>query len=41
MAGKLFMHETITASRWAGIALIVGGVLLVARTASHRSGEPS
>src|SRR5580693_6969794 len=39
LAGKLFMHDTITRWRWAGIGLIVIGVLLVARTASHRSGS--
>jgi uncharacterized membrane protein len=41
LAGKLFMREAITGWRWAGIALIVTGVLLVARTAPHRSGAPS
>jgi uncharacterized membrane protein len=38
LAGKLFMREAITGWRWAGIALIVAGVLLVARTAPHPSG---
>ena len=38
LAGKLFLHESITGWRWAGIVLIVAGVLLVARTAPHRSG---
>lgn len=41
LVGKLFMRETITGWRWAGIVLIVAGVLLVARTAPHRSGAPS
>jgi uncharacterized membrane protein len=41
LAGKLFMREEITGWRWAGIALIVTGVLLVARTAPHRSGAVS
>jgi uncharacterized membrane protein len=41
LVGKLFMRETITGWRWAGIVLIVAGVLLVARTAPHRSGPPS
>lgn len=38
LVGKLFMRETITGWRWAGIGLIVAGVLLVARTAPHHSG---
>ena len=29
LAGRLFLHETITARRWAGIVLIVAGVALV------------
>jgi len=41
LVGKIFMRETITGWRWAGIALIVAGVALVARTATHRSGAPS
>jgi len=41
VAGKLFMHEKTSGWRWAGIALIVAGVLLVARTAPHRPGAPS
>ncbi len=41
LAGKLFMHESITGWRWAGIVLIVAGVGLVARTAPHRSGAAS
>jgi len=40
-AGKLFLHEEISRWRWAGILLIVAGVTLVARTASHHSGAPS
>ena len=41
LAGTLFLHEAITRWRWAGILLIVAGVVLVARTAPHRSGAPS
>ncbi len=38
VVGKLFMHERITGGRWAGIALIVAGVMLVARTNPHHTG---
>lgn len=38
LAGKIFNQEHINGWRWAGIALIVAGVLLVARTAPHRQG---
>ena len=41
LAGTLFLHEEISRWRWAGILLIVAGVVLVARTAPHRSGAPS
>jgi len=41
LAGKLFLGEAISRYRWAGILLIVAGVMLVARTAPHRSGAPS
>ena len=41
LAGKLFMHERTSVWRWAGIVLIVAGVMLVARTAPHRSGAQS
>jgi uncharacterized membrane protein len=41
LAGKLFLHEDISRWRWAGILLIMGGVVLVARTAPHRAGAPS
>ncbi len=33
LAGKLLLHEPISAPRWAGILLIAGGVSLVSRTA--------
>lgn len=29
LAGRLYLHETVTARRWAGIALIVAGAALV------------
>ncbi len=32
LAGKLFLHEPLSAPRWAAILLIAGGVTLVART---------
>ena len=35
--GRLFLHEEITRWRWAGIVLIVVGVTLVARTATHQA----
>jgi drug/metabolite transporter (DMT)-like permease len=40
LAGRLFLHETVTPSRWAGILAIVVGVALVARTAPRESGAP-
>ncbi len=33
LAGKLFLDEPVSATRWAGILLITGGVSLVSRTA--------
>jgi uncharacterized membrane protein len=36
LTGRIFLHEQITARRWAGILLIMAGVALVgARTAPH------
>ncbi|MCU1260019.1 MAG: hypothetical protein JWO80_2904 [Bryobacterales bacterium] len=32
LSGKLFLHETVSMPRWAGIVLIVSGVFLVGRT---------
>ncbi len=29
---RLILHETVTAARWGGVALIVAGIVLVART---------
>ena len=33
IAGRVFLHEQISAARWSGIALIMSGVVLVGRTA--------
>jgi drug/metabolite transporter (DMT)-like permease len=41
LAGKLFLHETISHWRWAGILCIMGGVALVARTPPRQSGAGS
>jgi len=38
LAGRLLLHEAITAWRWAGILLIMAGVILVARTTPRQSG---
>lgn len=38
IVGRVFLHETISNWRWAGIVLIMLGVTLVARTNPHRSG---
>lgn len=32
LSGRLFLDEVVSPTRWAGIALIVGGVILVGRT---------
>lgn len=32
LAGRVFLHEEVSPTRWAGILLIVGGVILVGRT---------
>jgi uncharacterized membrane protein len=32
LAGRLFLSEQVSVARWAGIALITGGVILVGRT---------
>lgn len=39
IAGRLFLREQISAARWTGIALIMGGVVLVGRTAHSTTGE--
>jgi drug/metabolite transporter (DMT)-like permease len=36
LAGRLFLHEHVSAWRWSGILMIVAGVALVARTGAHR-----
>jgi len=41
LAGRVFLHETITFWRGAGILLIVVGVAMVARTTPHGSGASS
>ena len=32
LTGRIFLHEEVSPVRWVGIALIVGGVILVGRT---------
>ncbi len=32
LSGKIFLHEVVSTTRWAGIVLIVAGVILVGRT---------
>jgi drug/metabolite transporter (DMT)-like permease len=32
LAGRVFLHEAVSVTRWSGIALIVSGVILVGRT---------
>jgi drug/metabolite transporter (DMT)-like permease len=29
---RLVLHDTVSATRWAGVALIVGGIILISRT---------
>jgi uncharacterized membrane protein len=43
VVGRLFLHETVSWQRWAGIWLIVLGVLLVSRTGIRRgkTAEPA
>ena len=40
LAGKVFLGEPLSRPRWAAIALIAGGVLLVTRTAPSSVGQP-
>jgi drug/metabolite transporter (DMT)-like permease len=35
VAGRVFLHEQISAARWAGVAVIMAGVVLVGRTAHN------
>ncbi len=39
LGGRVFLHETVSPVRWAGIAFIVCGVSLVGRTAPHAAKE--
>jgi uncharacterized membrane protein len=39
IAGRLFLQERITLARWAGVALIMTGVVLVGRTAHSTTEE--
>jgi len=39
IAGRVFLHEQISVKRWAGIALIMGGVALVSGGAPRTSHE--
>lgn len=40
VCGRVFLHESVTVSRWAGIFLIVSGVLLVGRTEFNTTKQP-
>ncbi len=40
LAGKVLLHEEITATRWAGIVLIMAGVALVSGYSAPQSVEP-
>lgn len=39
LVGRFFLHEQITASRWAGTLLIVAGTMLVGAGSPHTKGE--
>ena len=39
LAGRLFLHEEISLARWAGIALIMGGVIIVSKTAPRAKSD--
>ena len=39
LAGKIFLHEFVSTTRWAGILLIVSGVILVGRTEFNSAGQ--
>ncbi len=32
LSGKVFLHEHVSLARWAGVFLIIGGVVLVGQT---------
>ncbi len=40
LAGHVFLNEAVSLTRWAGIALIVGGVILVGRTEFNTTRQP-
>ena len=40
LAGKVFLGEPLSTARWAAIAFIAGGVLLVTRTPPSAAGQP-
>jgi uncharacterized membrane protein len=39
LAGRFFLHEEISVARWAGIGLIMGGVVMVSKTAPRADPE--
>jgi uncharacterized membrane protein len=39
LAGRLFLHEQVSVARWAGIFLIVAGVILVGQTDFNTRGK--
>ncbi len=39
--GQVLLNETVSLPRWAGIALIAAGVMVVGRTAPHTTGAPA
>jgi len=41
IAGRVFLHEQISPARWAGVSLIMTGVMLVGRTAHSTTGPDS
>ncbi len=41
LVSSAFLHEHLTPGRVAGIALILGGVVLVSRTDPHTAGDPA
>ncbi len=41
VSGHVFLSEYISPARWAGIFLIMGGVIIVGRTTHNTTGEPA
>ncbi|MBI2680147.1 MAG: EamA family transporter [Candidatus Solibacter usitatus] len=41
LTARVFLHEHVSPWRWAGIGLIVAGVMLVSRTAAITTAKPS